>query len=233
MKKEQIYSCLKANPFEQLSDIVFHIIDQDIASSNFKPGEKLNISKISEELNVSRTPVREALIKLVQIGLVENNHDKQGFYVAELKTNDIINIYFIRSMIESKSAFLCASQASCPNIDKLRNLAQSIKDFSNDLEKLASVDLEFHEVLVNSCGNQYLVELFNKFENKFKRFIILNLTSVLKHDKNSLNKFTAEHNAIINSIASNMPEIAEKEMINHINTSYSNSMLYTKSDFNY
>ncbi len=227
MKKEQIDAYLNQNPFEQLSDIVFNLIEHEITSSNYIPGAKLNISKISEELNVSRTPVREALIKLAELGLVNKSGDKQGFYVSELKSHDIVKIYFIRSAIESKAAFLCASQKNYPNIDKLTTLAENIsKPFS--FEKLSAIDTEFHNLIVLSCGNKYLIEIYNLMLNKFKRVRTANLKRLTEHDKNATQKTSAEHNAVVNCIASNMPELAEKEMVNHLKSAYNDTFLYSK-----
>ncbi|NMC57460.1 MAG: GntR family transcriptional regulator [Eubacteriaceae bacterium] len=230
MNKEQINAVLSHNPFEQLSDIVFNLIKQDITSSILKPGEKLNISKISEELNISRTPVREALIKLYESGLVNKDPDKQGFYVSVLNTEDIRKIYFLRTAIESKAAFLCASQKTCPNIDTLKTLAENIsKPFSFD--KLSSIDTQFHNLIVYSCGNNFLIEIYNFMENKFNRVRVSNLMNVIENDMEALQKTSAEHFAVINSISANMPELAEKEMINHITNAYKDTFLYSNAEF--
>jgi DNA-binding GntR family transcriptional regulator len=231
MKKEQIDAYLNENPFRQLGDIVFNLIEQDITSSTLKPGVKLNVSKISEELNVSRTPVREALLKLVELGLVKKLSDKQGFYVSELKSDEISKIYFIRSMIESKAAFLCAAQSNCPNIYNLKTLAENISRPFN-FEKLSSIDTEFHNLIVLSCGNNYLIEVYNYMENKFKRVRIANLTRLIENNINALQKTSAEHSAVVNCIMSNMPELAEREMINHIKSAYNDTFLYSELYFN-
>lgn len=230
MNNKQIDAILSQNPFEQLSDIVFNLIKQDITSSTLKPGEKLNISKISEELNVSRTPVREALIKLCDSGLVKKDQDKQGFYVSVLKTEDIEKIYFLRSAIESKAAFLCAAQKNCSNIDKMKLLADNI---SNPLsfDKLSLMDSEFHDLIVYSCGNDFLIEIYKFMENRFNRIRTSNLISLIQNNAIALQKTSAEHSAVINSIIANMPELAEKEMINHLKNAYNDTFLYSNVAF--
>ena len=228
MNNKQIDAILSQNPFEQLSDIVFNLIKQDITSSTLKPGEKLNISKISEELNVSRTPVREALIKLCESGLVKKDPDRQGFYVSVLKTEDIEKIYFLRSAIESKAAFLCAAQKNCPNIDKMKLLADNI---SNPLsfDKLSSIDSEFHDLIVLSSGNNFLIEIYKFMENRFNRIRTSNLINIIQNNAIAMQKTSAEHSAVINSIIANMPELAEKEMINHLKNAYNDTFLYSKA----
>jgi len=234
MDKEQVEAYLEKNPFEQLSNIVYNIIEDEITTLKLRPGTKLNISKISEDLNVSRTPVREALIKLNELGFVKKLPEKQGFYVSELSTTDIMKTYFIREIIESKAAFLCAAQHEFPHLTELQKLA---KDFKNtilkDRETVTDLDYKFHELIVLSCGNEYLINFFNSMQKKIKRLIQTNMTIITENNhKQIANRLIAEHNAIINCIKANMPEMAEKEMINHINTSTNNSLLFSNVIFN-
>ena len=220
MNRQQVDAHLQNNPFESVKHMVYDIILQEITALNLKPGEKLNISQISEDLDVSRTPVREALLKLREEGFVAKNSD-QGFSVCRFDFAEISQIHFVRIMLESKAAYLCAQRKNCPNIADMRKLVN--KDFIlyENYSKIASDDDEFHYLIVLSCGNKYIIDYYNQLKNRIKilkKIVMLNLNVNNQQDK--IHNIANSHKAIINSIRLNMPQYAEKEMEDHINKSY-------------
>lgn len=225
MNKEQIEKYLQVNPFEQLSNIVYNLIVEDIAYCNIMPGKKLNISKISEDLNISRTPVREALIKLSQLGFIQM-HNK-GYYVSDFTPNDIINIYYVRSMLESKAVFLCAQSKKFLYIDQLKKLADDFSEVVDDYEKITELDYKFHTIIISQCGNEHLINCHKLIENKFITLQRRNLKLLLRENIiPKIDSIATQHNAIVNSIYLNMPELAEKEMQNHINSGLVHALLF-------
>lgn len=228
MNKKQVEEYLKDNPFKQLGDVVFNLIEDEIISLKLQPGTKLSISKISEELDISRTPVREALLKLTNTGMVHKQ--PEGYIIAEMVTRDIEKIYLIRSMIEGKAAYLCAKQNRCPNINKLKELAGSFNQ-PYEFEKVSSIDFQFHNLILLSSGNEYLLEISKSIQNKFLRIQKSNIKSLIKSNPHAIQKLIAEHNSIINYIRLNLPEMAEREMISHLTGGLNDSLLYSQVSF--
>lgn len=225
MNKEQIEKYLQVNPFEQLSNIVYNLIVEDIAYCNIMPGKKINISQIAQDLNISRTPVREALMKLSQLGFVQM-HNK-SYYVSEFTPNDIVNIYYVRSMLESKATFLCAQSKKFPYIDTLKKLADDFSEVTEDYEKITDLDFKFHTILISQCGNEHLIDCYRLLENKFITLQRRNLKLMLKENIiPKIGSISTQHNSIVNSIYLNMPELAEKEMQNHINSGLVHALLF-------
>ncbi len=220
MNKQQIDAYIKINPFQSVKHLVYDVILEEITALNLKPDEKLNISKISEDLDVSRTPVREALLMLCEEGFVKKNSE-QGFSVRKLDFAEISQIHFARTTLESKAAFLCAQQENCPNIILMRKLAN--KDFKlyENYNIIANDDDEFHNLMVLSCGNKYIIDYYNQIKSKIKKkkkIVMLNLIKNNQHD--TIQNVAYSHKAVVNSIRLNMPQYAEKETENHINNSY-------------
>lgn len=221
---------LENNPFEHLSKAALEIILSEIIALRLKPGMKLNISKLSEELNLSRTPVREALNKLCETGFVYKFDNKQGYYVYEFKISDMEQVFAARSMIECKASYLCAQMKKCPDIDKLKRLADTdYKINYSNFELTVEKDYELHKLIVISCGNKYLLNFYENIENKIKLYKKIILHNLLNNYEPELEKLATQHKAIINSIIFNMPELAEKEMFNHINESFS-ALAYSYKD---
>jgi DNA-binding GntR family transcriptional regulator len=228
MKKEKLDQYLAVNPFETLGNIVFNLFVEEIVSCNIMPGTKLNISKIAKDLDISRTPVREALNKLIEIGFIKIY--KKGYYVSEFTSKDVIKIYFIRAALESKAAFLCAKFKNFSQIAQLKKINDDFMKYVSNHNQLIMLDSQFHNILISSCGNEYLIECYRLLQNKFIRLQRQNLKVVAEKNKTiNAGKIAAEHNAIINSIQLNMPELAEKEMQNHLNSGLAHALLFTES----
>lgn len=229
MEKNRVDSYIKDNPFAQLSDVVFNLLADDISSLNLEPGTKLNISKISYELEVSRTPVREAILKLNDAGYVKQFTDKHGYFVSGMNINDIKKIYLIRTIIESKAAFVCAKYKKNKDFKELEKLTDKIKKPYDNLDKITSCDYNFHKQIVALTENEYLIDFYSLIENKIKRILKSNLNNlILNNQIYNLEIILTEHKAILSALKQNMPEIAEKEMLNHINTAFNDSLLFSQ-----
>lgn len=227
---KQLEKKLEDNPFEHLSKAAFEIILNEIIALRLKPGMKLNISKLSQQLNLSRTPIREALNKLCEIGYVNKFDDKQGYYVYEFQISDMEQVFAARSMIECKASYLCAQMKKCPEIDKMKKLADTdYKNNYSNFQLMEDIDFELHKLIVTSCGNKYLLNFYENIENKIKLYKKINLHNLLKNYEPELEKHATQHRAIINSIMFNMPELAQREMFNHINESFS-ALSYSYND---
>ncbi len=229
MNRQQLENYLHKNPFEQIKNIVFDLISEEIISLKLKPGENINISQIAEDLNVSITPVREAIIKLIDCGFIKKYPHKKGYYVATFDVSDIIKVFYARKTVESKAAYLCAQYKECPNIERLSILAQDYKNLFYKKNSIVSNDFEFHKLIVQSCGNDYLLEFYNLIEKKALRYLKSNLIYITEDyytARPDTDSFATQHTSIVNAIKLNIPELAEKEMANHIETALKNALYF-------
>lgn len=151
-----------------LGSDVYGILWDRILRRGFHPGQKLSDLRISDELGVSRTPVREALHRLVQDGVV-NYSPNRGFFVAQFSAADISEIFELRAALEALAlrnvaAKLPASQFEWA-VSELDRVEAMIGDAKTDSERHAAaaafleVDQGFHQWLVNQSGNQRLVAI--------------------------------------------------------------------------
>lgn len=151
-----------------LGSDVYSILWKRILQRGFHPGQKLSDLKISDELGVSRTPVREALHRLVQDGVV-NYSPNRGFFIAQFSATDISEIFELRAALEALAlrnvaAKLPASQFEWA-VSELDRVEAMIGAAKTDTERHAAaaafleVDQGFHQWLVNQSGNQRLVAI--------------------------------------------------------------------------
>ncbi len=153
-----------------LGSDVYSILWERILQRGFHPGAKLSDLKISDELGVSRTPVREALHRLVQDGIVDYSPNR-GFFVAHFSAADISEIFELRAALEALALRNVASRRPASQfawaISELDRVEAMIGAATTDSERHAAaaafleVDQGFHQWLVTHSGNQRLVTIVN------------------------------------------------------------------------
>lgn len=143
---------------DRLADCAYKIIRKQILEGSLRPGEQLIETQLGEQLGMSRTPVRNALVKLEHEKLVTSVPNK-GTFVASLSPVDVADIYDIREVIEGLAARLLARRITKGEAELLRDLAAKADDPSATLNE----DSEFHSAIVEMCGNDLLGEMVDSF----------------------------------------------------------------------
>lgn len=136
---------------------VYEIIKENILNGTYEQGEWLQEQKLSELLNVSRSPVREALKELVGEGLLENMPNK-GVYVRIYTKKDIDNIFELREVLEKFAIKKIIEEATDEEIEKLTRLFNEMENSYNngDLLDYYRIDTDFHATLFKMCDNDIL-----------------------------------------------------------------------------
>lgn len=148
--------------FDTVRNQVYQFIRQNIADGLYHPGDRLNEQQIAEDLNVSRSPVREAIKQLTGDGFVIYVQNK-GSFVRQLTRDDLNDMYDMRVMIESY-AIRRACQELRPEIRlELQDYYDKFPKYHAEkiLSAYAEVDKGFHSAIVLNSGNQYAIDMFN------------------------------------------------------------------------
>jgi DNA-binding GntR family transcriptional regulator len=126
----------------------------------FQPGEQLAESQLASQLAVSRGPLREAMQRLVQEGLLRGERNR-GLFVAELTPEDVQDIYFAREAVEGAAVRKLLADGARLAPDRLEELEEIVSEMgvasqSGQWASLADLDLEFHAQLVELAGSRRL-----------------------------------------------------------------------------
>ena len=145
------------NEYLPLRDVVFNTLRQAILKGELKPGERLMEIALAERLGVSRTPIREAMRKLEQEGLVVMI-PRRGAQVANITEKDLIEK-------------ACARMTE----EEMRRLWLAAKEFEHtiaegNLVKLAEADVAFHEVIYQASDNKRLIQVLNNMREQIYRY---------------------------------------------------------------
>jgi len=141
-----------------------HLVErlrESIVTGVYKPGDRLNESKLARQFSVSRIPVREALMQLQEQGLVMN-HPRRGMFVNTLSEEDTQKINSVRIVLESEAIKLCRAKFTPEMNARLSGIVERMEAWSpgSELEGVA-LDLEFHRTVWAYSGNTWLEKCLN------------------------------------------------------------------------
>ena len=147
------------NNSKNLSFIAYEKIKSAILNRKLRSNEMINISLLANELRLSRTPIREALVMLEKDDLIIRT-DNRGFSIRQFSMKDIHDIYEFRKILEKASIKLIVANVTDENIEELSNILERYQNAiqNNNPEKATLGDLEFHKKLIEICNNPMIYE---------------------------------------------------------------------------
>jgi DNA-binding GntR family transcriptional regulator len=194
------------------TDAVADALREAILDGAIAPGTWLREDTIARELGVSRTPVREALRRVADEGLVSKTAHS-GSIVASLSFDDILALYVVRGELEALAARLAAQRRPEGLIEDLRRVHEEMVACvaTGALESLPDLNLEFHRKIRLSAGNSYLERFLLQVEHAVRRLRESTLSTQSRAEEAN-----REHWAIIEAIARQDPEAAAKAAHEHM-----------------
>ncbi|MDP9907250.1 MULTISPECIES: GntR family transcriptional regulator [Arthrobacter] len=149
-----------------------------IVQGAFKPGQQVNESALASQLNTSRGPLREALQRLCQEGILVSKRNR-GVFVLELSNEDIKEIYAVREAVELAAANTLLDSGPDQIMDTCRELKGIIKNMAkqvaaSDWQAIARLDMQFHTAFVSGTGNTRLIRIYETLAAE-SRMCILSL----------------------------------------------------------
>lgn len=195
-----------------LRDVVFNALRESILHGELQPGARLIEVDLAEQLGVSRTPIREAIHKLEQEGLVKML-PRRGARVASISEKNVHDVLEVREALESLAAELAVERITAQ--EKIR-LRQAEAEFSasiaeKNLAVIAQKDEAFHDIIYQATGNQKLQLVINNLREQMYRFRL----EYIKDEK--IRKLLVEeHRAIADAIIRGDAELAKSISESHI-----------------
>jgi DNA-binding GntR family transcriptional regulator len=153
------------------SEAVYLAIRDAIAAGTIKPGEHLGEPAIAESLGISRTPIREALLRLETERFVERTAGRR-LVVAEVSPEEVLDVYAVREVLNGLAARLAAENASTTELIRLRRLHREMKWAFDDGDtvRMARLNFEFHDAVCAASRNAFLLEMLRKAHDTHHRY---------------------------------------------------------------
>lgn len=200
------------NDKQSLTAKVYAHIRDDIIEGRYQNGDFLVETKLAEELDVSRTPIREALKQLELEDLVVSMPNR-GMMVQGMTSHDIDDIFTIRHLIEGQAAYWAAERIDQQSLARLTEIIELMEMYTrkNDATNLARLDTEFHDVIYSASDSRVLRHILAQLHQNTRQ-VRRNSLAVPERPGNSL----IEHKKIFEAIEQHKPNEAKAAMEMHI-----------------
>ena len=201
-----------------LEEQVYTLLEEQILTGELKPEEKLREVALSQKLGVSRTPIRSALHRLAEEGLIQINANR-GAVVVGVTKEDVNDIYLIRERLEGLASSLAAQRINDEDKEALKSSVELAEFYisRNDAEHLREQDTEFHKIIYRASGNRLLCKILSDMHKNIKTY---RKSSLLVQGRTE--KSVAEHREILEAILAGKSEDADRLTSLHIKSSIKN-----------
>lgn len=209
---------------------VYSEIKRRIITLRIKPGEVLEEKRLSEELGVGRTPVREALLLLKSEGLIESQPNKTA-YVKEMTLKGVKDLFESLMTIEKVTASLAVQRITPEILKEIENTCREIEKAikRGDITIIELQNRHFHRLIAKASDNDYLFSIHENLRNQAERLSYLaiskdyeNAPSLREH----LQKIKEQHRVMVKCLKEKNIKEMEKLSIEHIRLFQSRIMLY-------
>lgn len=193
-------------------EIVYDWVKEQIRKGHLPPSSRVREADVAAALNVSRTPVREAMNRLLSEGQLTIS--ARGVTVSELDRQQILELYALREFLEGASARFAAHHADPIEIENLQEMIEESRRIGDDLQKRARLNKSFHLAISSASHNRYVEDALLRLSDS------LALIAGTTYEMPGRWKDVFEqHSAIVDAIAARDPDRAETVMREHIRKS--------------
>ena len=196
-----------------LRDQIYTILKKSIILRQIRPGEKINEEKIAKTLSVSRTPIRETLLRLEHEGIVKIIPRRGAFVVSQSKS-EVIETLQVREVLEGLVARIATENMDDRHLERLKDSLNRISASRHDKDRLLKytpADVEFHGLLLQACNNNLLK---NMMEIVNAHLQMVRLRTVLLPGRPE--QTVKEHYRILEAIEKGDASAAERQMRRHV-----------------
>lgn len=194
-------------------EFVYRVLKENILSFTLRAGDSISEAEISKYLNVSRTPIREALVHLKNESLIDV-YPQKGTLVSLLDFNLIYEAEFARTMLEKEVIKIAINSFSSENLlelEKNLEIQKKVAEFPSSVLEFFNLDNKFHEIIFKGCNKINTWEKIKTLSSHLNRIRLLDATERTNHKV-----ILEQHQEIINIIKNKDLLKAEETIKNHI-----------------
>jgi DNA-binding GntR family transcriptional regulator len=207
-----------ARPTQSLLDRAYNEIKFRIITCNYRPGEVLSEAAVSHELQIGRTPVHQAIHRLMTDGLI-SIMPRKGVMVTPIGIEEVMQIIDVRLVNECYCARLAADRASESELRQLKAVLRSSEAVmrKRDIQQMMLLDRKFHDLLARAAKNAVLADVLRNLHERSLRFWFISL-----RDPDHHRSIWEQHRMIVDALERRNPDAAELAMREHILSFQSN-----------
>ena len=206
---------------KSLEESVYFTLEEEILSGKLKRGETLTEISLSRRLGVSRTPLRGALHRLAEEGLIEITPNR-GATVVGVGREELIDIYKIRMRLEGLASAEAARRITPEDIEKLKESVELAEFYikKQDAEHIKELDSQFHSIIYRASGNRLLYKTLSELHRNIHFYRKQSLAVPER-----LTRSIEEHREILAAIERGDADEADRLTSEHIEAAMENLLL--------
>jgi DNA-binding GntR family transcriptional regulator len=198
---------------KSLNKVVYESLKESILTGKLMVGEVYSELELARKFGISRTPVREALLRLSAENLIVF-HPRKGFSVNFFNKKDIENLYELREAIEEVTILKIANNLSNKQIQTIQQLISEQKkciknNFNEDL--FLEIDRRFHLLIIEATGNRFFVQTYNSIRD----YMVISAKNGLRRKGRAL-EVVQEHKAILKALIQRNERMINKALKKHL-----------------
>jgi len=188
-------------------------IKEAITAVRFRPGQRLRTEEIAQALSASRTPVREALSRLAQEGLVEREGG-WGYVVKHMSVKDVLDLFSVREALELAAARQVVGQLDDGVIDELVSMNARAEAYfrTGQYENFLRQNRQFHDAIAGATGNRLLHQMLSTIHDRVRQVGALTVTM----HKPRLKELLEENRRILATLRKKDGPALERAVRSHI-----------------
>lgn len=214
---------------KNLTDDAYQKIKGFILRSEIYPRQKIIIEDLAKQMGISRTPIREAMSRLVKDGYVKQIWNR-GFFVNEVTVEEVEQLYGAREALEPYIAEEAARRITPAQVEELEVLLKEYGEYVDRRPRRERrlVDLDFHDKVAEIAGNFYLQRVLGEV---FERIVLKQRVAAGQLDRGK--DAWLQHRAIVAAIRDGKPNDARRQALYHVRKSKQLAMLRLQEEADY
>ncbi|MBC2713175.1 MAG: GntR family transcriptional regulator [Desulfosarcina sp.] len=218
---------------QPLGVTAYEKIYQKIVSLDFEPGQRLEEKQLLERLGMGRTPIREALLRLVGENMVESQPGR-GYIVRPITLQNTKAVFEMMKILETGVVSLAVRQNIAPFLIKMEKADAAVKSAIKDGNPLSLVEAnhDFHQYFAQCSRNEYLVRGINQIRGEAKRLSYLSYANEVDPGKSLNDHYDSviyEHDKIITCLRDKNEELLKETVLEHIKAFQRRIILFMSS----
>ncbi|MCG6121679.1 MAG: GntR family transcriptional regulator [Microvirga sp.] len=188
---------------------IYEALIDSLRNGTYAPGDRIRAEDVARLFDVSRTPVREALSRLQERGLLEMT--ATGLAVARLGRQGVVELYALRELLEGAAARLAAQHASPSDIQSMRQISDAFEATQDNPARAAQINRAFHDALYEAAHNRFITGVLGGLHDTL--MLLPSTTFAVSGRKDTA---VEEHAAVLAAIEARDPDAAEAHARTHI-----------------
>ena len=199
---------------QSLNEVAYESILNDILKLKFLPGEKIQDKTLMEQLNISRTPIREAILRLKNDGLMMTV-PQSGTYVTKISLSSALNARFVRQSVERSVVSEAAGKMSKLDLLDSRTIIskQQIAAEEQNAVDFFYLDNDFHKLFYAATDRLQVWDWLENLSLQLDRYRFLRI----QQTNMPLDELIKQHTEILDAVEAHDIKFAEKKAFNHLN----------------